>query len=68
MYRHYLPNRVLVGRNDGDDEAFAGTRRALPLLESREKIDGRPTAYVCRDYVCQLPTTEPEGLARQLVE
>ena len=68
VYRHYLPNRVLVGRNDGDDEAFAGTRRALPLLESREKIDGRPTAYVCRDYVCQLPTTEPEGLAGQLVE
>jgi len=38
----------------------------LPLLEQREMLDGRPTAYVCQQYVCQLPVTDPEALAEQL--
>jgi len=29
-------------------------------------VDGKPTAYVCEGYVCQLPVTEPEALAKQL--
>jgi hypothetical protein len=36
------------------------------LLADRGAVEGRPTAYVCRDYVCQLPVTDPEALARQL--
>ena len=28
--------------------------------------DGLPTAYVCRRYVCQAPTTDPADLARQI--
>ena len=63
VYRHYLPNRVLVGRNDG-----GGALDGVPLLEGREKVNGRPTAYVCENYVCQLPVTEPDALARQLVD
>ena len=34
---------------------------AVPLLHHRVALDGRPTAYVCRDFVCSLPvTTVPE--------
>jgi uncharacterized protein YyaL (SSP411 family) len=29
-------------------------------------IDGKPTAYVCQNYACQLPVTTPEDLAVQL--
>ena len=29
-------------------------------------IDGKPTAYVCQNYACQLPVTTPEELAAQL--
>ena len=64
VYRRYLPNRVLVGRNDDDD----GSAAHLPLLEGRERLDGRPTAYVCQSYVCRLPVTEPDALAKQLAE
>ena len=27
------------------------------LLADRPLIEGRPTAYVCRHFVCQLPVT-----------
>ncbi|MGW3293902.1 thioredoxin domain-containing protein [Streptomyces xiamenensis] len=37
-----------------------------PLLSDRALRDGLPTAYVCRNFVCALPTTDPVELARQL--
>jgi hypothetical protein len=60
--RRYLPNRVVVGAAAGDAGAAAG----IPLLEGRGLVDGKPTAYVCRDYACELPTTDPASLGRQL--
>jgi uncharacterized protein YyaL (SSP411 family) len=38
----------------------------LPLLAGRSLIDGAATAYVCRDFACALPTTDPDVLATQL--
>ena len=61
VFARYQPNRVVVGAAEGDP-AGAG----LPLLAERPAVGGRPTAYVCQHYVCQLPVTEPDALARQL--
>ncbi len=44
----------------------AATGSAIPLLHDRSSIDGRPTAYVCRDFVCSLPVTTPDRLLDQL--
>jgi uncharacterized protein YyaL (SSP411 family) len=41
-------------------------RSAIPLLAGRTMIDGRPTAYVCRDFACRLPVTDPNALRDQL--
>ena len=38
------------------------TTRTVPLLHGRFALDGRPTAFVCRDFACRLPVTEPEAL------
>jgi len=39
---------------------------AVPLLRDRDALDGTATAYVCRGFACQRPTTDPAELARQL--
>ena len=57
----YLANRVIVGA-DGETAAASG----LPLLEGRGMVDGKPTAYVCENYACQLPVTDAADLAAQL--
>ena len=31
----------------------------IPLFEGRTEVAGRPAAYVCRDFVCALPVTDP---------
>ncbi|WP_369036054.1 MULTISPECIES: thioredoxin domain-containing protein [Streptomyces] len=44
---------VAVGVADSDE---------LPLLAGRPLVGGAPTAYVCRNFTCDAPTTDPEGL------
>jgi uncharacterized protein YyaL (SSP411 family) len=60
-FQGYRPNRLVVG-----GPANSPAAQGLPLLAERPAVDGKPTAYVCRRYVCQLPVTDPTALARQL--
>jgi len=44
----------------GDGEAAPGDgAAAVPLLEGRSPVDGSPTVYVCRDFTCRTPVTDP---------
>jgi uncharacterized protein YyaL (SSP411 family) len=62
IYGTYLPNKVLAGCNPlGPDPC-----PDIPLLEDKDMRNGSPTAFVCQNYVCQQPVTEPEALAQQL--
>ena len=60
IYRHYLPNKVVMGVGD------RGSIANLPLARERERLGGVATAYVCENYACQMPTTDPSVMARQL--
>jgi hypothetical protein len=55
----YRPFQVIAA-GVADDET------PVPLLENRAQIDGKGTAYVCRQFLCQAPVTSPDELARQL--
>ncbi len=60
VYDRYLPNKIVAGADAPLKEP------PTPLLEGRTLVEGLPTAFVCEDYHCVLPVTEPEGLAAQL--
>jgi uncharacterized protein len=40
----------------------------VPLLLGRGEVDGVPAAYVCRDLTCERPVSDPEDLARVLLD
>ncbi|AOR32404.1 hypothetical protein BFF78_16190 [Streptomyces fodineus] len=48
---------VAVGTAESDE---------FPLLAGRPLQQGEPTAYVCRDFTCDAPTTDPERLGAAL--
>ncbi|HEY3101579.1 MAG TPA: thioredoxin domain-containing protein, partial [Methylomirabilota bacterium] len=62
VFGRFLPNLVAAGMIDGKNAMTTG----VPLLEGRTAIDGKPTAYVCRNRACELPVTERAALAKQL--
>ena len=39
-----------------------GTDAAVPLLAGRGLVDGGAAAYVCRNFTCRLPVTDPAAL------
>ncbi|WP_406495032.1 thioredoxin domain-containing protein [Streptomyces sp. NBC_01604] len=48
---------VAVGTPDSDE---------LPLLADRSLSNGEPTAYVCRNFTCDAPTSDPDRLRTAL--
>ena len=58
VHGRFLPNKV-VAILDPNDADGAGD---LPLLEGKTLVKGRPAAYVCENYTCKAPVTEPSQL------
>ncbi len=58
----FNPDRIvaLVTPENLDQET------SLPLFQGRRMIDGLPTAYVCRNYACELPVNDVKALQTQL--
>jgi uncharacterized protein YyaL (SSP411 family) len=57
--RHYLPALVLAGGAPSDGAGVA-------LLADRVARDGHATGYVCRQYLCEEPTSDPVRLGSLL--
>ncbi len=56
----YLPARAIAWLDPAEG---AG---GLPLLAGRTLSGGKPAAYVCRNYVCDKPVTDPAILTKAL--
>jgi hypothetical protein len=57
----YLPRLVMASAPPGSDTEPS-------LLDGREQIDGKPTAYLCQGFACKLPTTSAKELQEQIEE
>jgi uncharacterized protein YyaL (SSP411 family) len=62
VFNTYRPHQV-VALTTPDEETATNL---IPLLAGRPQRDGRSTAYVCQQFVCQAPVTDPESLAEQI--
>ncbi|HAY21471.1 MAG TPA: thioredoxin domain-containing protein [Desulfobacterales bacterium] len=59
VYRHYLPHRRLVVK---DPESCEALLEIVPAARHYDRIDGRPTAFVCHGQTCQAPVFSAGGL------
>ncbi|MFD5657024.1 thioredoxin domain-containing protein [Streptomyces hirsutus] len=62
-----LHRTALLGTAPGAVVA-AGTPESdeFPLLADRPLVGGEPAAYVCRNFTCDVPTTDPDRLSAAL--
>jgi uncharacterized protein YyaL (SSP411 family) len=60
----YDPLMLLV--SPGEHESRHGDVESLPIFAGRTAIGAETTAYVCRNFTCDLPVTRPAELAEQL--
>jgi uncharacterized protein YyaL (SSP411 family) len=55
-----------AGAGDGAGTAGREPAEAVPLLAGRGLVAGAPAAYVCRDFTCRMPVTDPMELRAAL--
>ena len=67
VYETYAPNKVVALLDPASAEAARIAAR-VPLLAAKQMLEGKPTAYLCRNYACQQPTHDPDALRQQLSE
>jgi uncharacterized protein len=63
LYQQYIPNKVLF---QIDPQHVTAALGALPLLRDvltgKAQVDGKATVYVCHNFTCSLPMTDPGAL------
>ena len=60
--RAYLPGVVIAHA----DPAVPGSLADKPLLAGKGLVGGRPAVYICRNYACEAPLTDPDAVAKAL--
>lgn len=63
LQKVYLPNALVLSVQTDQVEALADR---VPIVRSRPAVDGKPTAYVCRDHACLAPVTDVEDFKQAL--
>jgi hypothetical protein len=63
-WERYMPNRILMLADGGQGQQELA--KFLSVVSSMRMKDGKATAYVCENYVCNLPTPDPNVVARLL--
>jgi len=61
--RRYLPNRIVAMADPGGGDGGAAS---LPLLAGKTPVNGKAALYICRNFACQSPITDPAEAAGAL--
>jgi hypothetical protein len=57
IYAHFLPNKVVTS-HPPKKEMAEKIETLVPFVAKQVSLNGKPTVYICKNYVCDLPVTE----------
>ena len=57
VHRHFLPNKVLFLADGAEGQKYLGEKNEA--IRAMSTIDGKPAAYVCENFTCKAPVTDP---------
>jgi uncharacterized protein YyaL (SSP411 family) len=61
--RPYVPNKVMVLRPSDDPHDLV---ELVPYAREQAPVGSSATAYICRNFACDLPTNDPAEAAAKL--
>ena len=64
VFSSFEPHTILLLADGAENQQYLG--RLLPFIRTVTMQDDKATGYLCKDYSCQLPVTEPADLLQQL--
>jgi uncharacterized protein YyaL (SSP411 family) len=64
VHRHFVPNKVLLLADGGEGQRYLEEK--LEALRGMKPVKGKAAAYVCENFTCKAPVTEPKALAELL--
>ena len=62
--KHFAPFQIVFALDSAHSREY--WTRMHPELASMHPIEGKPTAYVCQNFACQLPVTDTAALEASL--
>jgi len=64
VQRHFLPNKILMLADAGDGQKYLEEK--LEALRGMKPVGGKAAAYVCENFTCKAPVTDPKALGELL--
>ena len=61
---HFLPKTILVLADGAEGQKYLGEKNEA--IRAMSPIDGKPAAYVCENFTCKAPVTDPKALGELL--
>jgi uncharacterized protein YyaL (SSP411 family) len=66
VHRPFLPKTILLLADGAEGQNYLGEKNEA--IRAMSMVEGKPAAYVCENFTCKAPVTEPKQLAKLLVE
>ncbi|HZA38757.1 MAG TPA: hypothetical protein VE486_06415, partial [Candidatus Baltobacteraceae bacterium] len=64
VHRHFLPKTTLFLADGAEGQKYLGEKNEA--IRAMSMVDGKPAAYVCENFTCKTPVTDPKALAELL--
>ncbi len=64
VHDRFLPHKIVLLADGAEGQKRLA--QWLPFVEPMSRKDGRATAYVCENFTCQAPTSDPSAAAKLL--
>jgi uncharacterized protein len=61
VHRHFLPKTILLLADSAEGQKYLGEQNEA--IGAMSMVDGKPAAYVCENFTCKAPMTDPKQLA-----
>ncbi len=64
VHRHFLPKTILLLADGAEGQKYLGEKNEA--IRTMSPVDGKPAAYVCENFTCKAPLTDPKALGNLL--